>query len=625
MEREKQTFSPPAGVGRPERKLGWQRCRWLVLFVMLMLSGFVQTAQADTPRWFFTTQTLDVSNPYIDLGIYVLEDNDAWSYWSSDASKPFKLSLNGYPIVMDGFIVGRDGTNSWKSRKSNALHWYSHWYEYNYSYGASEGGVAGNTYVWYNSDEEYWATLILIPQYIFIGHNIELRANGYWKNNKTNNAQPYYTSLTYSLPHNGKAPSSVSLTRSNGKINVGASFSGCNTTNYEWSASLFTQQIGETDWEDSWSGNSVGNGTEPFNTNGKAEIEADNYKSYTVYPRLTARYIDGYSYKVGSYYMRLGLEGPIMIKDYSVMTVKGYPRAANVEVVGDKWTRKNTITWQREIYDQNNVDLNGGWCIYRENTDGTFTALTTVGKDITSYTVSNVEFDVPNTYYVCWVPNDWTVSKPSDAAGLWAKKTYTLTRSFNFSNATATSKETSVSLSWGNETPGDGSQQTFKVWRVLNRKSLQTNGKADKKKVVESLTENDLIATITSSGTTTSFEDTHLANNMTLYLYVVSVEAFGQTWYSDVIGPKTLSGHTEILNVTANRGTYSNVVKVQWDVKHVGTEGTRYVVYRRLLGSEGDGYGGELLLLRHRGAARTVLRLPRGCAGQVPGSRYGRD
>ena len=60
----------------------------------------------------------------------------------------------------------------------------------------------------------------------------------------------------------------------------------------------------------------------------------------------------------------------------------------------------------------------------------------------------------------------------------------------------------------------------------------------------------------------------------------------GGTFFSQYYGPATMSGNTEITSVRANRGTYSNVIKVQWDVRQVGTDPTRFEVFRRLLGSE---------------------------------------
>ena len=60
----------------------------------------------------------------------------------------------------------------------------------------------------------------------------------------------------------------------------------------------------------------------------------------------------------------------------------------------------------------------------------------------------------------------------------------------------------------------------------------------------------------------------------------------GGTFFSQYYGPASMSGNTEITSVRANRGTYSNVIKVQWDVRQVGTDPTRFEVFRRLLGSE---------------------------------------
>ena len=163
MKTKIRSYSPP-GEARQGRKERWQRCRWLGLLVMLvMLAGSSQTAKADTPRWNFPTSSLNIANPYIQIGFYVLEDDGAWSYWGSG---DFNLYLNDHPLDMEGFIVGRDGTSGWGSwsyRKGKWWQWYSQ---------TDKWGVAANPWVWYNSDKEYWATLLLVPRYIFIDYKI---------------------------------------------------------------------------------------------------------------------------------------------------------------------------------------------------------------------------------------------------------------------------------------------------------------------------------------------------------------------------------------------------------------------------------------------------------------------
>ena len=479
---------------------------------------------------------------------------------------------------MDGFITIRDGENGLSSRKGkHAVFWSSDWNSYN------TWGLAANTYVWYNSGKEYWGTLIIIPRYIFVDYNIELRANGWWMNNDG----PWYnTTLTYSLPHNGKAPSSVSLSRSNGKINLSTSLSGCNTTHYHWKATLFTTQIGATDWRDPTSSNSVGGITAAINSNGKAEIAADNYKPYTVYPRLTARYGDGYYRFDDGYSQQLFMGGPNLVKDYDAITVKGYPRAANVEVIGDKWGKKNKINWSREIYDTNNVDANGEWCIFRVNGDNVVN-LGTVSYGTTSYNDDDVEYGVAYTYYVCFVPNGWTVNSWTDVEGLYASATYTLNRSFDFSNLTTTSQTSSVLVSWAHELPTNNTALTFKVWRVRDNGTFYSGDQTLQDKIIEAMGNTPVAEVPASSGNSTlTYEDQDLASNCAAYWYRISVEAFGTTFYSNLMGPAAMSGSTEITGMTANRGTYSNVVKVQWDVRQVGTDPTRYVVSRRLLGSD---------------------------------------
>ena len=584
MKTKIRSYSPP-GEARQGRKERWQRCRWLGLLVAMMLLGFGQTAKADTPRWSFVTKSLNVLDPYIEVDLYVLEDDGSWSYWGANN---FNLYLNNHPLDMNGFIVSRNGEDSWSSRKGvRAVNWGADW-----DGGSTTWGNAINSYVWYNGSKEYWAKLEIIPRYIFVDHNIDLHVNGYWKNNNgsLNNA-----TLTYSLPHNGKAPSSVSLSRSNGKINLSASLSNCDHTIYSWYATLFTTQLGETDWKDPTTSNSIGGITAAFNNN-NAEIAADNYKPYTVYPRITAKFGGEWAYYThdNGYNTQVHLSGgPIMVKDYNVQTVKGYPRAASLNVTGNIWSKSVSLSWDSEVYDENNCNTDGSWVIFRENpATEEITTLESVPYNTRSYTdeSDDLEYDVAYNYYVCFAPNGWVVDKWNDAANLWTSANLTLVRSFAYSDVNVESQEKSVKLSWTHDTPKNNTQLTFKVWRCRDNNSLHDeNGQLIPAKVDEAFG-NEPVATLQSStsSSTLKWVDNNINSKCAVYYYRISTEAMGKTFYSPYIGPATISGNTVIKSVSANRGTYSNVVKVQWDVKQVGTDATRFVVYRRLLGSESE-------------------------------------
>ena len=201
---------------------------------------------------------------------------------------------------------------------------------------------------------------------------------------------------------------------------------------------------------------------------------------------------------------------------------------------------------------------------------------------------TNVEYNTEYTYEVTFLLDDWSTSDGPEES-LTSRIVVNTTPSFNISELTDTQKETSVLLSWKHDTSANNTPLTFKIWRCLYNKQFYSNDVLDESKVIEAFG-NTPLATVAaaSQGNVTTYEDNDISNKFTRYFYRISVEALGSVFYSDLVGPTTISGNTIIKSVSANRGTYSNVVKVQWDVKQMGTDPTRFVVFRRLLGSDND-------------------------------------
>jgi hypothetical protein len=55
-----------------------------------------------------------------------------------------------------------------------------------------------------------------------------------------------------------------------------------------------------------------------------------------------------------------------LYKWYNV-TIPGFPRATNLSVEGDKWSKMVNLSWEREIYDSDNCITDGTWVIFRKN------------------------------------------------------------------------------------------------------------------------------------------------------------------------------------------------------------------------------------------------------------------
>ncbi len=562
METQKHSSSLPVGSWQGRTK-PTRRSRWLGLLVMLvLLVGSSQTAKADTPRWSFVTPSLDVVNPYIQVNLYVLEDDGAWSYWGAEN---FGLSLNGHALDMSGFIVSRDGSNSWSSRNGKTWVW---------SAPTTTWGNAACSWVWYNGDYEYWATLRIIPKYIFIGHDINLKINGYWKNNTGSLTA---NSLTYNLPHNATGPSSISsLTRSNGKIILNTSLSGCNTSLYNWKATLFTTQPNATNWVAPTSSNSIGGVTATIGSNGKAEIAADNWRSYRVYPRISAPRKSTYTHS--NEYGSLSLAGVTLVKDYDAINVPGYPRAANVSVEGKKWTKTVNLSWSSEIYDSNNCNTDGKWYIYRKNLIDNSVELvgSEIGYNTRTFTDNSetLEYEKPYTYYVCFVPNGWTVNSWTDVAGLWASKDLTLEREY-FITTTATGNEASITVTANySKVPSNiYNNLKYSLYRQRNDgnwEELTTNGTLD-------------------TDTTTTYTDNRVNAGCNSYRYRFSLRLMEKTFTGESEYAK-VGLQIGVNSVEASKGRFVDRVKLRWDVTKMASDKMKYIIARKEIGSESADY-----------------------------------
>ena len=274
------------------------------------------------------------------------------------------------------------------------------------------------------------------------------------------------------------------------------------------------------------------------------------------------------------------------------VSLPGFVRAKNLQAETDLWNKKITIKWDADESDSRCKE--GLWRIYRRlKSESEWTLLTSSDLAYNQHqyvdTDANLEYDKDYEYKVIFIPKN----SPSDMERSELSQTVTgqLARPASFFPELGnTRKENSVVLNWKHDTPTNNTQLTFKVWRCVDRNSFyDQNNQLITSKIIEAMG-TDPIANVSaaSSGNTTTYEDEDLASNCTSYWYRISTEALGTTFYSGLIGPTSMSGSTEILNVYANRGTYANVVKVQWDVKQIGTSPSRFVVSRRLLGSDDD-------------------------------------
>ena len=247
--------------------------------------------------------------------------------------------------------------------------------------------------------------------------------------------------------------------------------------------------------------------------------------------------------------------------------VKGFIYPSSLQVTQNKWNRSVKLTWTIGNNDSNH-NKDGGWLVFRQKKGETGCTLVTTDGRLnsanTSYTDEGIEVGAEYTYWVTFAPTSYgTVSAPIDSK-LTAETTVTHDNTFTFSNVNAVLGDGikgGVVVSWTPER--EASDVKFDVQR-WNEEYSQWE-------------------TISSNQTATTFVD---ANVVTWkeYRYRVKTNYWGIEFISTDEAEICYALMTTIKEFTASQGTYSNMVKLNWNVTILSEGDIRYVVSRKLLG-----------------------------------------
>ncbi len=436
--------------------------------------------------------------------------------------------------------------------------------------------------IWWDPANYIRASHAVIPKYIFIDQPLQFKLSGYWHKNGVDATNPTVYTKNVDISKI-KAPIWGTISRSQGQISYSGSLSNADITNYDWSLTMFTTKPGATTYVVPSSSNSLDgiksaeSGAQ--NLNATFNNATNYYQGYTLYPRMSGvRKAPGYTFS--DEYGSITTTGITLIKDYDPIKIPGYPRAANVSVEGKKWTKTVNLSWNNEIYDANNCNTNGTWSVFRKNlNDDTVEPVgSDIGYNTRTFTDNSetLDYDTPYTYYVCFVPDGWTVNSWTDAAGLWASKNFTLERAYQFRNFVVEGGASEIALSWELESFSNASNNN--QYQVVVQRATNTN-----------TSWTDIYTqTINSASTTTgSYTDANVSNPCTDYIYRLMVQAQNTTFYSaeKVSG---ITGTSKVTSVAASRGTYNGRVRVSWEAEQYGTDPTYYKVNRRPMGSGDD-------------------------------------
>lgn len=321
-------------------------------------------------------------------------------------------------------------------------------------------------------------------------------------------------------------------------------------------------------------------------------LTVDNSKSVTLYPVI--RHINKLqSNQIDSDYGNWVAYSQQYLHYLDAVTLPGYAYAKNVDVeYADEYKKWMKVTWESGG-EGDNYNRDGKWYIYRqeygvENAD--IECLGNTAYDKLEFRDEDknghLEYGKKYTYTICFIPTGWDSDTYKNAEGLYSQKTVTLERTFKFGTTTGEEPEmytttikdkNEIVLHWAISAIGDANTNPYKMY--VDRTTTPDDALS-----WTELGSIDVNSTTLTSGTYTDRNGLELYE---AYYYRLRINVQNYDFVSPyVIG--SLEGGSEITRVTASRGTYTSVVKLQWEVKQVGSSKSYFVLSRRPLGSTDD-------------------------------------
>lgn len=293
----------------------------------------------------------------------------------------------------------------------------------------------------------------------------------------------------------------------------------------------------------------------------------DDYTSYVEYIITGNITVRNYTTKVNIY-------------QWLTYTAPGYVKPTITRIsTNNMWTKEVKVEWNY-AGKTGNSNKSGTWSIYRYP-KGKDSERECIASNL-SFSKSDAkvqapDWDVEYSYEVALIPSDNNrLSELTSGA-----KDHKVERSWSFHNETATvdpNDESKIKLTWGHDIINNASGSN--KYTLTIQRSSNYDVKNPKSAVWDDLTE----LSVTSSETTTgSYSDgKQLVSKKTFY-YRLKVNVMGKDMYSNVISARL--GGSKLLDFKASRGSYANMVKLQWQVKQVGDDLTNFSLQRRPLGS----------------------------------------
>ena len=265
----------------------------------------------------------------------------------------------------------------------------------------------------------------------------------------------------------------------------------------------------------------------------------------------------------------------MMVYKWFTIDVTGFARPTNVTyTVSNQWDKKVTLNWDvvdKKVTGADSLDLStlGSWTITKVTPEKETKLESGISYDTRSTVITLDDYRTDYDIRVYFVPD----GEPNLPKNLSVDKVVKLDPNWQFTSLTAKENaDGKIDLAWTHDVIGDASGSK-KYQLYIQRTTDPEKGWED---VHEIYIENKE----TYQGAYTDGYEL-IANQA--YYYRLKVNVFNEDQYSSIA--LTSIGGSKITSLTASRGSYSTMVKLQWNVLQVGTNPTNFTVQRRPLGS----------------------------------------
>ena len=535
-------------------------------------------------------------NPDIEIKMIFYDSNGNDSYFTHDITWVPKgtgadtwIDAKGPAIYVDNYYIGSvDDVLSWPGGGGNetgvkSFCDYNGWVPNEYT--KSYNDVSYKIKFWDprrvfdaagNATGRYEITMCVYLSRLEVGSAHSVRIHGYWKTNNKGTHEVNHTMTANAVPAPwGSGEPTAAMTSLNK-----ATVSGSLDSKYATTVGVLKGEPCESP--------GVYKARSDLTGGNQYYENKTNYELVVNYNRTDAQQTETTTAAVEYQVTRnaSGLGDVIFWKWYEI-DVPGFVNPKDVKAKANVWTKSVTVTWNKET--SGNRSQAGTWSVYRittnTNTNKTSTTLLKSGlgyneqlqcvDDSLHGTMPDWDTDKTNkTYKVVFVPD----GSPNNTI---------------YNSLSATSSAVQLKRDWeislqGELVDDDKIHLTWTHSRIEDAATKNYNLKLERREAGANDNTFQLIKNIpvTTPGTVDGeYTDADLLANHN-YVYRLSIYVLEENHV--VTTPSIGTAGSKLLAFEATRGSYNNVVKLNWKVKQVGINETSFLVYRRPLGTEGD-------------------------------------